>query len=156
MMHRAKAQEDAAEFEEALKTYDEMLSKFGERDDIRTPRDKLNKAWKIKSDEHRRAREFIYGTWSNVHTVDDIRDNLPKAREALATLKQAGDRLTPLKILKGLDAVAEIMKKAVEEVSKSESDVDKLTLPNLQQTNDELQSFIKDVSAYVRQDDKKP
>jgi tetratricopeptide (TPR) repeat protein len=150
MLHRADTQEEAAEFDEALKTYDEMLAKFGKRDEIRSRRDKLEKGWKIQSDEHRHAREFIYGAWSKVRTVDDIRANLPKAREALATLKQAGDRLTPLKILHGSDALPEILQKAVEEIKNSESEVDKLALPQLQQLKDDLLAFIKDVSAHVR------
>src|SRR5205085_4069982 len=112
--------------------------------------------WKIKSDEHRQARTFAYGAWANLKTVNDVRSNLPRAREALETCKQAGDRLTALKLMLASTAAAEIMVKAVEEIEKSESDVDKVNLPGLQQLTGELQASIKDVSAFVRPDDRKP
>jgi hypothetical protein len=156
LVHRAEAQQQSAEFDEALKTYDDILARYGERENVRKLKEKLEAEWQIKSDEHRRAREFVYGAWTNARTVDDIRANLPKAREALATFKQVGDRLTPLKLLLTAPAAAEIMSKAVEEIEKSESEADKLGLPALKQLNDDLQSFIKDVSAAVRPDDKKP
>ena len=155
LRRRAVTQQIDAEFDEAIKTYDEILMKYGEREEIRKKKDDLEKKWEIKSDAHRRARAFIYGPWTNLRSVDDIRTNLPKARDALAVCKRVGDRLTPLKILVTPTA-AEIMTKALEEIEKSESDVDKLNLGRLQELNAELEAFIKDVSAFVRPEEKAP
>ena len=63
--------------------------------------------------------------------------------------------MTPLKILVTPTA-AEIMTKALEEIEKSESDVDKLNLGRLQELNSELEALIKDVRAFVRPEEKAP
>ena len=115
MFRRAETQEEAAEFDEAIKTYDEMLKHYGDRAEILRKKTKLEDEWKIKSDEHRRAREFVYNQWTTVRTVDDVKANLPKAREALETCKQVGDKLTPLKLLLAAPAIANVMTKAVED-----------------------------------------
>jgi hypothetical protein len=148
MRHRARAQREVAEFDEALKTYEEMLTKFGNRDEIRKEKEQLEAQWKIKGEDHRHAREFIYGTWAEMKTVDDLRANLPKARAAFDVCKQAGDRLTPQKLLLAATQAASIMAKAVADIDK-DSDADKLNLKPLQQLNDELRAFIKDVHAFV-------
>jgi tetratricopeptide (TPR) repeat protein len=154
LLNRANAHLRAAEFDEALQTYDEILNKIGERQDVRKRKEALEAKWKIKNDAQRQARAFVYGAWSNMHSVEDVRANLPKAREAFETLKQVGDRLTPQKLLLAAPAAADIMEKAVEEIKKSESDVEKLNLKPLQQLSAELFAFIKEVSDYVRADDK--
>jgi hypothetical protein len=155
LKRRARAQQKVADFDEALKTYDEMLNRFGEREDIRKLRDDLEKKWKLKNDAQRQARAFAYDVWPTVRSVDDVQTNLPKAREALKTLKGVGDRLTALKLLLATTTAGEILAKAAEEIANGESDSDKLNQRRIQQINDELQSFVKDLDEFVRSDDEK-
>ena len=117
------------------------------------PRTEVSQAGETQdaAEDHAAARAFAYGPWAKVRTIEDVRTNLAKAREALDTCKRVGDWLTPRKLLLASAAAAEVVVKAVEEVEKSESDVDKINLPQYQQLNTDLQTFIKDVSAFVEE-----
>jgi hypothetical protein len=153
LRNKVRAHLEVAEFDEALKTYDEMLSKFGDREDVRKEKETLEAKWKLKDDEHAKAREFIYGPWADMKTVDDIRANLPKARDAFAVCKRDDDRLTPRKLLLVSTNAAEIIAKAEAEINK-ESDSDRLNLKPLHQLTGDLSAFIKDVHAYLEAVDK--
>jgi tetratricopeptide (TPR) repeat protein len=155
LLRKADGERQDADFDGALKTYDEILKRFGDRLDVRKTRDDLERAWQVKNDQHRQARVFVYETWPNMRTVEDVERNLPKAREALAVCKQVGDRLTPLKLMSTFPTTAEIVGKAVDEIAKSETDTDKLNLPRLQKLSEELGAFIKEVHAYVRPEEAK-
>jgi hypothetical protein len=157
LLRKAEGQRQDADFGLALKTYDEILKKFGEREEVRKKREELERAWQIKSDAHEKVRTFIYDTWPAMKTVEDVERCLPQARDALAVCKQVGDRLSPLKLLLTAPTVAEIVAKAVEEIANSESDTDRLNLPRLQKLSGELGAFITEVHAYARPDEaKKP
>jgi methionine synthase II (cobalamin-independent) len=90
-----------------------------------------------------------------VKTVEDVRTNLPKAREALEACKQAGDRLTPQKLLHTSTGPVDLLEKEFEQLKNGESDSDKINLKQVQKLIEDLQAFLKDVSAYVRPDEKK-
>jgi hypothetical protein len=157
MLQRAAAQREDAEFEEAIQTYKDILQQFGERDEVRKRLDELEKAWALKGEEHRKAREYAYGPWAQVKTFDDVRAHLPRAREAFATCQNVGDRLTALKLtLVASTTATEIVTKRAEELDASTAEEDKVNLKTVQQVGEELQAFIKDLSAFVRPDgDKK-
>jgi chemotaxis regulatin CheY-phosphate phosphatase CheZ len=87
-------------------------------------------------------------------TVEDVRTNLPKAREALDTCKQVGDRLTPLKLLNASAPAVDLLEKEFEQLKNGESDSDKINLKQVQKLIEDLQAFVKDVSAYVRPEEK--
>lgn len=156
LLQKATALREEAEFDEAIKVYKEILNRHGERPEVRKLLDKLEEEWKLKGEEHAAARSFAYGEWSRVRNVEDVRAALPKAAAALAACKRVGDRLTARKLLLATTVAAEVVIKAVEELEKSQSDVDKLNLQQVQKVNDDLQAFIRDVNAFVRPDDKRP
>lgn len=150
MLRKADLQKEEADIEGAIQTYKEMLSTFGEREDVRKRLSDLESAWTIRSDEHREARLFAYGAWANVKSVDDIRTCLPKARDALEVCKKVGDKYTALKLLLASTGVAQFLIRTVDEIEKSDSEVDKINLPQLQKFNEELQELIKDIGAFIR------
>jgi hypothetical protein len=155
LLQRAKIQRDDADFDGALKTYEGILNRFGDREEVRKKKDDLEREWRVKSEPHRQARAYVYETWPNVRTIEDVEQKLPKARQALAVCKQVGDRLTPLKLLLIASTPVGIVARAVSEIEKSESDTDRLNLPRLQKLSGELQEFIKEVDAYICSDDVK-
>jgi hypothetical protein len=156
LLRRAESQREEAEFEEAMKTYEEILQQFGERPEVRKRLDELKEAWKLKGEEHRKARAFAYGGWAGVKTFEDVRTNLPRAREAFDTCKAVGDRLTALKLtLVASTTATDIVAKKVEELENSQADEDKPVLKQVQQVADELQTLIKDLSAFVRPESEK-
>jgi hypothetical protein len=127
------------------------LQKFGEREQVRTRLDELKKAWELKGEDHRKAREYAYGGWAAVKTVEDVRAQLPKAREAFEVCRNAGDRLTALKLfLVASTTATDIVVQRSEELTNSQSDEDKVNLKQVQKVSDDLQSFIKDLSAFVQ------
>jgi hypothetical protein len=156
LLQRARAQREEAEFDEAIKTYEEILNRHGDRPDVRKLLNDLVEAWKLKGEGHAAARTFAYGAWGRVKTVDDVRNSLPRAREALDTCKRLGDRLTALKLFLASTASVEVIVKATDELEKGDSDVDRLNLQQVKKVNDDLQEYVKDVSAFARSDDKKP
>jgi tetratricopeptide (TPR) repeat protein len=156
LLARADAQCEDADFEEAIKTLEQILQDHGELEKVRKRLTLLQEQWTIKTEEQRQARRFAYGPWAKLKTLDDVRTNLPKAREALDACKQVGDRLTALKLLNASTAATEVVVKAVEELEKGDSDSDKINLQQAVAVNAEFQAFIKDVSEFVRSEAKKP
>ena len=143
MWQRAKAQELEADFDGAIQTYKDILAQHGEREQVRKALDDLIKKWEFKSPEHREARKFVYGPWARLKTLDDVRTGLPKAKEALETCKQVGDKLTPIKLLNAAASATEILEKEFEELKKSESEFDKINLQQVQKLIEDLQALIK-------------
>lgn len=155
LLQKAKAQREEADFDAAIETYTDILNRFGEREDVRKELDDLTDKWKIKGPDHKAARTFVYGAWTRMKTAEDVRTNLPKAREALEACKQAGDRLTPQKLLHASTGPVDLLEKEFEQLKNGESDSDKINLKQVQKLIEDLQAFLKDVSAYVRPDEKK-
>ena len=111
--------------------------------------------WAVKNEEHRKARDFVYGTWARLKTFDDVRAHLPRAKEAFDVCKAAGDRLTPQKLALAANAAADILLKTVEELEKSMVEEDKITLKQVQKVSQDLQTFLKDLNTFVRPEEKK-
>jgi tetratricopeptide (TPR) repeat protein len=155
LLRRATLQFDRAEFDKAIETYQDILNRFGEREDIRRRLTDLQKAWEIKSDEHRRAREFAYGSWSEVKSFEQLRTLLPKARDAFELCRTVGDRLTVLKLfLVATDVATPLVLQRSDELSNSQADDDRLQLKEVQKVNDSLAALIKDMGAFVQDGEK--
>ncbi len=156
LYRKAEAQRGEADYEKAIATYKEILQKLGEQPEVRKKLEELEKGWELKGEEHRKAREFAYGPWANVKSFEDVRTRLPEAREALAACKTVGDMLTAHKLyLVASTAVTDAVVKTVEELEKSQLDEDKIRLKLAEQVSQELQGFIKEAGAFVREGEKK-
>jgi hypothetical protein len=97
LLERARLLEGEAEFEQAINTYREVLKASPDQPKVRAHLNRLQQAWKPLSEEHTKARQFIYQTWPTLD-VNGLKDNLAKARAALAICRAAHDKLTPLKL----------------------------------------------------------
>ncbi|MBY0524126.1 MAG: PspA/IM30 family protein [Gemmataceae bacterium] len=87
-------------YTEAIRVYDSALAEM-DQPQLRKEVDELKRAWTIKSPEHEKARRFIYEVWPNLDVPQKMKDRLPEAQRALQTCKDAGDMLTPQKLLQG-------------------------------------------------------
>lgn len=95
-LNRAKLEEEQNDYDEALSIYDQVIKDGYDNKQILEHVKTLRDAWKLKSDAHRDARNFVYNTWPNLDPVNMLRD-LPRAKKALEILQQVGDKLTPRK-----------------------------------------------------------
>ncbi|MFO0809921.1 MAG: hypothetical protein U0746_14970 [Gemmataceae bacterium] len=150
LMLKAESQRKDADIEGAIATYEEVLAKHGERPEVRTRLKNLQEEWKLKGPEHKAAREFTYGPWAKVKTLDELYTALPKARQALEALRQAQDRLTALKMFLVATGATNIVSQVTEEASKLQSDDAKLTLRKAEQVNKDLGALIQDLGPFVQ------
>lgn len=97
-IERARLLETEAEFGEAIALYQEVL-KGGEFPELKVRVEKLNAAWELKDAKHRQARTFIYETWPKLDHRS-LKDRLAQGHVALEACKDAGDTLSPQKLLK--------------------------------------------------------
>src|SRR5262249_35789488 len=90
--------EKLADYGRAIELYEKVFAqtkdaKLGQR------LEKLKEAWKPKSDEHAKARAFIYDTWSKLEPRAVTKARVKEAQDALAACRKAKDPLGPRKLL---------------------------------------------------------
>jgi tetratricopeptide (TPR) repeat protein len=150
LLQRAEALREDAEFEKVIETYEEILRQFGDRAEVRRRLVELKAAWELKGEEHRKARTFVYGAWAGLKTYEDVRDNLPKARQAFEVCRGVGDRLTATKLfLVASTTATNLVLQRAEELGQSQSDGDEINLKQVQAVGSELQALVKDLQAFV-------
>jgi hypothetical protein len=155
LSQRAETQREEADFDGAIQTYEDILSEFGNRPDIRKRLDDLKESWAVKSEEHQKARSFAYNEWAKVATFDDVKNRLPRAREMFEICRAVNDKLTALKFSLVSANAAEIIVRTVEELEQSQTDSDKVNLKAARELSKELQAFLADLSRFIRVEDKK-
>ena len=99
LVERATLLEADAEFDAAIRLYDQVVQASPEQKKVQAHLDQLKQAWAIKGDKHAQARAFIYQTWPTLD-VAGVQKQMPQAQEALATCRAAGDRLTLQRLLR--------------------------------------------------------
>jgi tetratricopeptide (TPR) repeat protein len=150
LMQKVKLHKEAAEYEEAIATYRQILDKTGEREDIRKLLTELEEAWKPKSPDHEEARRFAYHVWPKIATFEDLRSKLPEARQKFEVCKKHGDRLTTHKLhIEATGVATKILLEEAENIKKSEGDEAPLLLNQLQKVKQDLESLIKDLQGFL-------
>jgi hypothetical protein len=150
LMERVKLHKEAAEYEEAIETYRQILNKIGENEAIHKQLTELEEAWKIKSPEHEEARRFAYNVWPKIATFGDLKTKLPEARQKFEVCKKVGDRLTTHKLhIEATGVATKILLDEAESVSKSEGDEVRFLMEQIQKVKHDLQSLINDVQAFI-------
>jgi tetratricopeptide (TPR) repeat protein len=82
------------EVEEALNTYDQLLTLLPDNAEVRHRRDQLRQQWQPKSETHAKSRQYLLRTWPGVATVDDFRESLPQLGAAIDECIKQGDHFT--------------------------------------------------------------
>jgi len=150
LMQRVKLQKEAAEYDEAIETYDQIMNQTGEREDIRKLRDDLKEAWKLKGPEHAEARRFAYNVWSKIATYEDLKAKLPEARQKFEVCKRVGDRLTTHKLhIEATGVALKILLEEADNIKKIEGEEASLFLNQLQKVKQELETLIKDMQTFI-------
>lgn len=99
LLEAARTHEDLAEFDQAIALYDTLLKASPGLSKVEERLAKLREAWALSGPEHKEARRFLLETWPRVEVMD-LDKHLPVAKKSLEVLKGAGDRLTPIRMVK--------------------------------------------------------
>src|SRR5262249_19656565 len=94
---QAQALERDKDFEQALMLYEEAQQVLNDVT-LANKIKELKTAWAVKSEAHTEARRFIYTQWPEVDE-SRMKERIAAARKAFETCRQAGDYLTPQKLL---------------------------------------------------------
>ena len=155
-VRRAELLVSQAEYDEALKAYDDALQLVAADPAIKERIEKayltLKQLWSLKEGDaaHAEARKFIFASWPRLMTLQEVRDQLPTSRTSFEKCKSVGDRLSVNKMhLAGVEVAtrfADELKKLLETATEEE---DKKTLEMYQKVNEELQKLLKDVQDWL-------
>lgn len=148
-IERARLLETEAEFGEAIGLYQEVL-KGGEFPELKVRVEKLSAAWELKDAKHRQARTFIYETWPKLE-LRGLKDRLAQGQVALEACKEAGDTLSPQKLLKA--TVAHVTKLNELEATLMPMVIadDIKTAELVAEVREGLSKLIQDVSMFLEQ-----
>jgi hypothetical protein len=93
------------EVDEALGAYSQLvtlLDAAGQKaasDDAKAVRDRLKGEWTPKDDAHRKAREYLLGTWPTLGTIPEIHGSLKRIEAEVQVCIDRKDRYTLRKLL---------------------------------------------------------
>jgi len=94
---RAGQFEADGDYDRAIELYEKVLAKTQEAKlAARLP--KLKAAWKPQSDDHRKAREFIYATWPQPVEPAAMKARIQQAQAALDVCRKVNDPFGPRKL----------------------------------------------------------
>jgi hypothetical protein len=148
LYQRALLLEKEADCQEALNIYDKILAESPKEAKVREDRDRLAKAWQLRGPEHKEARDFVYEVWPKLD-LKGVQDNLEKARRFMQVCKKAGDKYTPLKLLRSSPAHATELKRRLEQVLRLDSEDARAERKRLENLGRSFEALIQEVVAYV-------
>src|SRR5262249_37920292 len=99
LLERAGPYEKEGEFAQATPLYEQVVQASPDQTKVKAHLDQLKEAWTEKGEKHKNARKFIYEIWPTLD-VAQLQKNLDAAKGALAACREAGDKLTPQRLLR--------------------------------------------------------
>jgi hypothetical protein len=151
----AQLREQEADYEKAIALYEEMVrlgkglpavKPFEER------LDKLKKQWKLKDEDHKKARDFIYNSWPKLSSAFDLKEHMAEAKKALAKCILVDDRLTPERLLRANIDHANRLAKRLEAVGNSDNPDDRSEGKAILEVRVDLEELTKQASNFIRPD----
>ncbi len=120
MLERARLLEGEADFDQAIALYEKVLAASPEQSKVKDYLDRLKAEWLPRGPAHAQARAFLMETWPRLEATD-LASNLNKAQKALAVCREAGDTLTPRKVLRMTVLHASHLEKQLDTLKRQES-----------------------------------
>jgi len=148
LLERALLLEGEAEFDQAIRLYEQVLQASPEQSKVKTRLDKLKLGWETKGDQHKAARVFIYQTWPTLD-VAGVHSQLDEAKKALVVCQANGDKLTPLKLLR-VNAVHTVnLTKQMETLKRKDSEDNRNRAKTLLEISQSLLRLHNDAATWV-------
>jgi hypothetical protein len=148
LLERARLLEAEADFAQAIALYERVVKASPEQTKIRSYLDQLKQGWALQGSKHAEARTFVYDVWPKIE-VAGLQKGMEPARQALATLKAAGDRLTPRKMLQANAIHAANLKKEVDRLRQRDSVDNRSQAKVIAQVADSLRRLSEEITAFV-------
>jgi hypothetical protein len=153
MAEVAQLKESEAEFDQAIALYKEVLQKGENQRALRPYAEhlaELEKAWAPKSDAHKLARAFIYKTWPGLKSAAELKAHMDQAKQALQACVEAGDRMTPLKLIKSNTIHATELEKRLKSVLSSTEPEARKEGQAIVEVQPELEKLTTEAAKFVR------
>lgn len=135
------------DYDAAIAVCKQIIKEFGEQAAVRKRLDELEKAWVIRSDEHRQARDFIFKEWPQVKTVAEIEAKLPTARARLKVIAGFKDELTLLKLRATLAEIGKLVRDEIRAVNENPDDMEKVA--KLKKIVEDFDKFGQEVESAI-------
>ena len=148
LIERAGLLEREAEFEPALRLYDQVIQASPEQGKIKAHRDQLKAAWATQGEKHVEARTFIYQTWPTLD-VAGLQKNIERAKSAFAVCRDAGDKLTPQKLLRVNAIHTANLKKQLETLTRRDTEDNRNQAKSIVQISESLLRLHNDAATYL-------
>lgn len=148
LLERARLLEAEAEFDQAIRLYENVMQASPGEKKVRAHLDQLKADWMIRDEKHRDARSFIYQTWPALDVVG-VGKNMELAREALAICRAAGDRRTPLKLMRTNAVHTANLKKQLDTLKRRDTEDNRNQARTLAQTGEALLRLHQEAAAWV-------
>src|SRR5437773_7070271 len=148
-IQQAQLLENDGEFEKAIQLYESIAQKNGEQSAVASHLKKLKERWQTKDENHRRARNFIYGAWPNYRTSAEMKAHMDEARKAFQTCRDAGDKLSPVKLLKANIAHTAQLNKEKEGLEPEKNEDDRAKFQIIADVADDLGKLTDGISAFL-------
>jgi hypothetical protein len=141
--------ENDLEIDKALAVYDQILKEGYQNDKLKDHVKELRDKWTPKSDEHRKARAFIYEVWP---TLDDagLKEKLAEAKAAVAACEAAGDKITLTKFQRATEAHGVRMKQELDELRPNINIDDEKQAKLIKEVKEALSPLALDVESWLK------
>jgi hypothetical protein len=151
MVTRADLLEKEAEFDKAIELYQRVLQDADAKNVPKVAKklEKLQTHWALKDEAHRKARAFIYDVWPKQETATQIKTQLDEARKAFLTCKEAGDILTPQKLLKTHVVLSNHLIKEADSLQPDAREDDLRRAKTIIALTDDLHKFNEEINDYL-------
>ncbi len=154
-IERGNLLERDGELGKAIVVYTKVLDDGYKDEKLEARVKQLRELWTPKSEEHRKARTFIYEEWPTLDTAT-LPAKMAEANQALAECVKVGDTLGPQKLYKGIQLhaarllkEAEALNKVNEEDAKQLKAIGELSV-NLSKLETDIKAFSRRKAAEVK------
>lgn len=148
LLERARLHETEAEFDQAIKLYDQVLKVSPGEKKVEAHLAKLKSAWAVQSAKHAEAREFIYKSWPTLDAVG-LGKKLEDAQAALASCKAADDKLTPVRMLRANAVHTANLRKLLDTLKRRDTEDNRNQAKALARTGEALLRLHQEAAAWV-------
>lgn len=148
---RIKLLLERGEVDEAISAYDQLATQLPNDADVIARRDKLKAEWAPKSEDHAKAREFLYKTWPALATIPDLRDSMPALASAVGVCVSANDRYALRKLLASLADLPVKLNDLITPLDAS-NDTDRKLLIDAKSIRDGVERIDADVREFLKKD----
>ena len=148
LLERARLLEGEADFDQAIRLYEQVVQASPGEKTVQAHLDKLKADWAPVNAAHAEARDFLMRTWPALG-VADLGKNMEKASTSLAICKAAGDRLTPLKLVRANAVHMVNLKKELDTLKRRDVEDNRNRARTLAPTGEALVRLHQDATAWL-------